>query len=540
MGASANECCPYVLVPDEFDIDNRRKQSCPLSAAIAHGNADMVNLLLKNGANPNGPIVLGDERIMQDWREYLYKTPLVVAAECASLDIVKVLLQYGADPNWTTFDTLQAPEKRELIRKCYSKQLGCVKSTTRILILYPLQAATSLASREIAEFLLNHGARANPVQGTPPLSIAALFSRTEIFDLLIRGNALITLINVYDFGMSPLEGAVLSESQELVKRLISAGADPNECSAGVGGKTPFQRASDTGSASMFETLVGAGATLISSSVPDHATKLLQGFVRHQHYDITMKLLQQGANPDANGVDGMSLLSAAIGSQDLGLVSLLLKWGADPSKHSLMLSGSRLDRLNVSRHYDLLHMIQSRGSLVPPLYNAVIAGSPTIVTYLYDFGADVGETNTEGSGNEDMPFPYLATALHMAVLCEDKDLVELLLARGAKINYLPGLNPHISESPLSVSIQMGHRDITELLLRNGADPNDGCIEGHQEDEKTRTDGNRILPLEEACFRGDSQMTHCLMLSGANVLLGYPLVWLFRSGNWIYAPDPQVLR
>ncbi|KAJ9614643.1 hypothetical protein H2200_002780 [Cladophialophora chaetospira] len=521
-GASTNECCPYSSARELFPIDVMERPECPLSAAIDRGDSDMLRLLLKNGANPNVPITIRNETIMHHWGEYLFKSPLVLAAESGSLDLVEILLRYGADPNWSTIDILRQPEKKKLTAKVLSRRAVRVKNMVQILVFFPLQAAASLTSPKIAEALLDHGATANPGQ----------------VDLLLGSNALRNPMIADDFGITPIEGAVLSGSHELVKRLISAGADPNQCSFGGGGRTPLQRASEIGSASMFEALLDAGATINSSTVPDHKTKLLPGFVRSRHHDMTMKLLQQGADADGDELDELSPLNAAIESRDLGLVSLLLDWGADPNKMCSMLPDESLYPLELGCDDNFVLRMWERGSMVPPLHNAIIAGVPSIVAYLCESGSDVNKTNSERPGHEAIALPHLATALHVAVLYERRNLVELLLTRRARINWPRRREPHIIESPLSVAVKTCNRDIAELLIRYGADPNDGYIESNRADEGEPIHMYAYKPLmEEACFRKDCRMVRLLISSGANPLVGFPLIALFTFHHWEYDADAE---
>jgi ankyrin repeat protein len=61
----------------------------PLAFAAAGGNAEMTQLLLNLGANPNYPV--------RQYRES--RTPIQVTAEKGHADIVRMLLAGGADVN---------------------------------------------------------------------------------------------------------------------------------------------------------------------------------------------------------------------------------------------------------------------------------------------------------------------------------------------------------------------------------------------------------------------------------------------------------
>ena len=65
---------------------NRLKAVTPLLIASTSGNAAMIDLLLKSGADANLANALGT-------------TPLMLAAASGKVDAVKTLLDHGADVN---------------------------------------------------------------------------------------------------------------------------------------------------------------------------------------------------------------------------------------------------------------------------------------------------------------------------------------------------------------------------------------------------------------------------------------------------------
>ena len=61
----------------------------PLIEAIKNGFTKNIDLLIKNGADPNG-------------RDAVGSTPLMIASECGALDIVEMLIGEGAQVNYIT------------------------------------------------------------------------------------------------------------------------------------------------------------------------------------------------------------------------------------------------------------------------------------------------------------------------------------------------------------------------------------------------------------------------------------------------------
>lgn len=91
-----------------------------------------------------------------------------------------------------------------------------------------------------------------------------------------------------------------------------------------------------------------------------------------------------------------------------------------------------------------------------LHWAAQRGSRKAVEWLLSRGCDLNETDSSGFWN-----PLVA-----AIRFREKDIVELLLAKGADVNRESG---HY-KCPLGAAVSVLDKDIVELLLRHGADPN----------------------------------------------------------------------
>jgi ankyrin repeat protein len=91
-----------------------------------------------------------------------------------------------------------------------------------------------------------------------------------------------------------------------------------------------------------------------------------------------------------------------------------------------------------------------------------------------------------------------TALHMAVLSNNIDMVRLLIKEGADVNA-----PGYVETPLHVAAFYGHAKIAEILLNAGANVN---ALGYKQDD---------TPLQVAAIHGNSDVIKVLLLHGASV-------------------------
>ncbi|OAL39267.1 hypothetical protein AYO20_01585 [Fonsecaea nubica] len=504
-GATVNEC----------HLSHRETNSgrTALCVAAYSGDAEMVRLLLNYGANPNGPILRKHERLMKTLGEMLYVSPLLFAAQCGNLDIVQLLLAHDADPNWSTLDIFDERTRKQVIREIAATTLVSVDEDTRFHFLFPIQAAASLEDPAILEYLLDHGAIADPAYGIPPLSIAASHGRGATVDMLISRGAMINPADTQDCSLSPLEGAVSSGSEPIVRRLISAGADLDRCSSGREGGTALQRAAERGFGAIFDLLRETGAKLDCCSNPDHSTAILQGFIRQHNYDRSLELLEAGVSPNGKSRDGSSPLIAAVLNQDLILMSLLLEWGADPNDASP--SPSRIQWQNTKQ----ISGLPIDGCL-PPIHWAAAMSNLSAVTMLCNAGADV---NKSDSSKGNYPNTDGLTALQLAVEAKRRDIVEFLLDHGAQVNV--GTCYRTPSSPIIASVANSDLEMTKLLLQHRADP---YLEAQGATEKNWWhQDHRRLALDEACYWRDIQMARLLVLSGVDVNVGYPLFCTFDS-------------
>ncbi len=146
------------------------------------GTADVVDVLLKNGADVNARDTLGE-------------TPLFLAARKGFETIVKSLLDHGADANAKT-------------------RRGCT----------PLHAAADSGLAEIVALLLARGAVADAKDqsGLTPLFYAVCKGHTKAAEILLKKG---TQVNAKDnLGQTPLHKALAVGKQDMVRLLKQYGA----------------------------------------------------------------------------------------------------------------------------------------------------------------------------------------------------------------------------------------------------------------------------------------------------------------------------
>jgi ankyrin repeat protein len=222
-----------MLIGHGADVNVRTQQgrTALMAAAKRNGNADLVRLLLKMGADVKTP---GD-------------TTLIPAAQSGDVEIMRLLIESGANVN------------------CISPRLGET----------PLMYAAASDNVEAVRLLLAKGANPNAglksmtrviggstldtgVGKQTPLMWAAPTGSPELIRALIDAGA---NVNAQDIqGISPLMLAVASEDQDLavVRVLLQSGANVNARSGR--GETALDWARKFGSRPVIAALERAGAS----------------------------------------------------------------------------------------------------------------------------------------------------------------------------------------------------------------------------------------------------------------------------------------
>jgi cytohesin len=166
-----------------------------------------------------------------------------------------------------------------------------------------------------------------------------------------------------------------------------------------------------------------------------------------------------------------------------LVELLLAHGADLN------ASTSYDRtaaeLAMSRgHTEIVKLLVSKGADISPLHLAIYLKDVAKARSLIESGADVNRRT-----------PYGTTPLDRAVIAGFKDIVELLIAKGANVNA----KDNWDWTPLHSAVY-GHKDIVELLIAKGANVN------------ARNGGGRT-PLWYAQDEGHTEIVELLRKHGA---------------------------
>jgi len=331
---------------------NSAKPTKSLHQAAADGDIEQVKLLIRNGADVNATV---GKRA---------KTPLIDAVSYGHADIVEVLLANGAKVDMADnlgrtplIHALVTRDSIETVRALISAGADVNKASGEKLgSALPLNFAIFNGKLDVAKVLLDAGADidAEGFAGYSPLHYAAmlarrhnhemlelLFSRkTEnIFTAACQGdlNKVKTLIddgtdvNVKDeFGVSLLHWAAAADSPEVAEFLIAKGADVNAKSRlDANAKSrPYDRAPLMGAHTLpvIELLISKGAD-VNAQQADGWTKLHVASINGDK-DTVEFLIRNGADANIKINAGIPPLWYAVCMGRHDVIEPLIAGGAD--------------------------------------------------------------------------------------------------------------------------------------------------------------------------------------------------------------------
>jgi ankyrin repeat protein len=260
-------------------------------------------------------------------------------------------------------------------------------------------------------------------------------------------------------GMSPLNLAARNNYAGVARILLEGKA--NHSSQAEFGNTPLNTACIFGSPAVAQLLVGAKADLEIKNKWGSAP-LVQACQNGQH-EVAKIMLEAGAEKHYGDQENSPLIKAAEWGY-LQCAQLLLQHGANTEVEG----GHRtaLSHAVKQGHIDICRLLLENGAdpnstsemWSPALISAVDRGSLELVELLLDHKAAVDQVDTN---NYSRP-----TALSRAADRGLKDITDCLIRRGADVNY----TSLIDYPPLYVAAREGHAEVVELLAKAGADVN----------------------------------------------------------------------
>jgi ankyrin repeat protein len=293
---------------------------------------------------------------------------------------------------------------------------------------------------EMTKALLAAGAKVDAANryGVTPLIQASRTGDVAIMDTLLKAGADIRLRHIE--GETALMASARSGSVEAVRLLISRGADVNAQDA-FQRQTALMWAAEDGHVEVVNALLAAGAApnlkahVTTLTKREHADHPSGGFTaamfaaRNGHEEVLRALVAGGADLKLTNGDGATATIIAIVNDRFDLAAKLLDMGADANDGSLYYA--------VDMHDATTDMRARDGSLLRANHPNTLT-SMDLIALLLDRGADPNKAVQGQLHSTSMCCGDTANAspFYRAAIASDVDVLKLLIARGADIEWSP--------------------------------------------------------------------------------------------------------
>ncbi|KAF5006771.1 hypothetical protein FDECE_6859 [Fusarium decemcellulare] len=302
----------------------------PIIAAVRAERADLVQMLVGEGANVNPP------------NSHSSPSPLLLAISYETWQIAHLLLHHGADPNATDLEDGAAAIHKVLRTDSVYRADMC-----EVLIEFEanVNAASSIGSPiqlacvlydpyedtdTLIQALVDAGADVNApaTEGFPMTALqkaSEVNNNNAVISLLLDLGADIHAPAFWKGGMTALQIAVKSENVELIKKFISLDVDVNAPPAREMGATALQFAAMKGNIKIAMLLLEKGACINAPGSEVGGRTALQGAAENGRLDMVYLLLE---NDDEGDLIEERCQAAAKYAQDEGhfvLAKLLREW-----------------------------------------------------------------------------------------------------------------------------------------------------------------------------------------------------------------------
>ena len=437
-----------------------RNKETPFAASLKEGKAHFAQLYLEHGAETDVIMANGN-------------TPFIQAMDTSTeLSIVEMMLsvKIGTDPNsknkhgeTALFRAINA-DRLDLVQLLLDRNANPNLPGPKHM-LWP-----SVHRPEILEVLLAKGANLKLAPGI--LELATSINSVEAVDLLLKYKA---DPNAKKDGIyTPLCSAIRDDREDLVDKLLAAGADPNLAALDF----PTFKCVSYHRPHLLTKVLKAGAN------PHHPKGIVERCIEQNEIDCLAILFKHHVNVNERNVAGHTALTTAIKSNNLEVLDLLLHQGADPAVRgqewpitlavenpvilarllphidTKKINKGALERAVMANQIDSVKMLLAKGvdvedknaGVFSPLTTSIREDRKHIFRYLLDeAGAD------PNSPGEHLPI-IKAIRRHRA---DDLSYIQHLIERGADMNLMyRGWNAVLQ------ALENGETQVFKLLAESG--------------------------------------------------------------------------
>ena len=418
-----------------------------------------------------------------NFHENLKSEALENAIKFRHFKIMKVLLKAKAKPSSVAiFETIEfgtLEDLQNLIQGGGSiKANDCFFGTT-------LHAAAYYGKFDIVKYLVDSGMEQIPnskMKWTPLHAVLNFLNESNVNEDQITQMAKFLIhhgadVNAKDIqGQTPISRASFLEYSFLVQTLIDFGAKFKE----PGYYEAIFSSIESKSTKSFEILVKNGLNLNQKYERfSHQFTLLQYAVHFKNMNMIKLLIEKGVNTNDKNEKSQTPLHIILNdtyenlprkpvpkSKRTEIAKFLITNGADIESQN----SKKYTPLHLASQYgfsEVVKLLIEKGANVnaktnieaTPLHLSVAFNNKEITEMLLDNGAEMEEKDDSSS-----------TPFQIALINERRDMAKLLISKGAKVHFkVKALEGQMS--PLNVTLLHGWKDIAELLLLNGVNPNE---------------------------------------------------------------------
>jgi len=285
----------------------------------------------------------------------------------------------------------------------------------------------------------------------------------------------------------------------------------------------FMAAAEEGNIKEIQRLIGEGIDIDSKD--EDGFTAIHWAAQEGFEEVTKILIQKGADINSQDEEGSPPLEVACLYNHFGIVKLLFNHNVDITINNdgytalhaaATASNPKMIEFLLDAGFDV-NARDNNGTDWAPLHWAAEEGYAKAVKLLVKRGADIYSRNLEGftplhlvsrNGyldlveffviecnfqNLDVPLPDGTTPLHLACMNQNKEVVELLVQKGANVH----LSDKENKNSLHYAAKSAYSELIEFILAQGVDVLQKDIHGKSpSDYVPRACGNAIKQLEVA--------------------------------------------